>query len=262
MQRILCLLLSTSALPLLSAESEIRFAYIQESPVAAADELELEVSTTYYRGRQQFYRRLDNTLEIEYGLTERLQSALYINYSSVTVDNGSGQLQTETQLKGVSAELKYLLTNRDENLFGTTLYGEVGTGSEESEFETKFIIDTKIDDDVIIAYNAVYELEIEEEINEIDYAHVFENQFGVSFEIVEEMSLGIEARTSHKKSEHSPTRGALYVGPNIACEIKRLAFVLCAQWQVTALGTSSPGTDLELNDHERFQMRLLVSYEF
>ncbi len=190
-------------IPAMLQASESRFAFLQESQVADPDELELEITSTYHRGREQFYSRMDNALEFEYGLREQLQTAVYLTYSSVTEDNGSGTLQTEAQLHGVSVEVKYQLTDRTTEALGSALYVEAGLGSEEAELEGKVIVDAHLGA-WVVGYSAVYECEMENEADETEYAHVFENHVGLSYGIEDDFSFGLEARTHHIKKEALP----------------------------------------------------------
>lgn len=72
-----------------AAGSERRFAYTYESAVLGPEQIELEPWTTARIGRGDFYRRFDERLEFEIGLTERLQTSLYLNFTVLRSEHGS-----------------------------------------------------------------------------------------------------------------------------------------------------------------------------
>jgi hypothetical protein len=241
----------------IASASERHFGYVTESAVLAPDKKELELWSTYRRGRESFYSRMDNRLELEIGVTDQLMTAFYLNYSSKTQDDGAGGLVTEAGVEGMSAELKYKLSDSVADAFGSALYGEVGLGSEEGEVEFKFIIDR-----LLVAFNAVYEVEAKFATDETEYEHVVEADFGATYFIRPRFSLGLEARTHHVMVKNEDTRGALYVGPVLSYQHESFWIALTTQWQVASLGGETPGQDLELNEHERFNGRLLIGTHF
>src|SRR5206468_7233929 len=66
--------------------TERRFTYTYESATLGAGEREIEPWTTLRLGRNEYYRALDNRLELEFGVTDRLMTAWYLNLSSETAD--------------------------------------------------------------------------------------------------------------------------------------------------------------------------------
>ena len=244
-----------------ASASERHFGYVLESTVLAPGEKELELWSTYRRGRESFYSRMDNRLELELGVTDQLMTAFYLNYSSKTQDDGAGGLVTEAGVEGGSVELKYKLSDSVADAFGSALYGEVGLGSEEGELEFKFIIDKRMDR-LLVAFNAVYEVEAKFATDETEYEHVVEADFGATYFIRPRFSLGMEVRTHHVMVEDEDTRGALYLGPVISYQHESFWIALTTQWQVASLGGETPGQDLELNEHERFNGRLLIGTHF
>ena len=241
--------------------SERHFGYVIESAVLAPGEKELELWSTYRRGREAFYSRMDNRLELEIGITDQLMTAFYLNYSSKTQDDGAGGLVTEAGVEGMSAELKYKLSDPVADTFGSALYGEVGLGSEEGEVELKFIVDKRMDR-LLIALNAVYEVEAKFAADETEYEHVVEADFGATYFIRPRLSLGMEVRTHHVMVKEEDTRGALYLGPVVSYQHESFWIALTTQWQVASLGGETLGQDLELNEHERFNGRLLIGTHF
>ena len=241
--------------------SERHFGYVLESTVLAPGEKELELWSTYRRGREAFYSRMDNRLELELGVTDQLMTAFYLNYSSKTQDDGAGGLVTEAGVEGGSIELKYKLSDSVADAFGSALYGEVGLGSEEGSVELKLIVDKRIDR-LLVAFNAVYEVEAKFAADETEYEHIVEADFGATYFFRPHFSLGLEARTHHVMVENVDTRGALYVGPVLSYQHESFWIALTTQWQVASLDGETSGQRLELNEHERFNGRLLIGTHF
>src|SRR5690242_16308368 len=60
------------------------FARTYQSITLAKGIKDLEVWNTLRTGRDDFYRRLDQRIEFEVGLTDKLQTALYLNASHIS----------------------------------------------------------------------------------------------------------------------------------------------------------------------------------
>jgi hypothetical protein len=241
--------------------SERNFTYTHESAVLAPGEKELELWSTYRRGREDFYSRMDNRLELEVGVADRLMSAFYLNYSSITQSDGAGGQVTEAEFTGASVELKYKLSDPVADAIGSALYGEVSLGSEEGEIELKFIADKRIDR-LLFAANVVYEAEFEFEAEDTETEHILEGDIGATYFIQPRFSLGLETRAHQVMTEHDGNQGALFVGPVAAFHGEHLWFALTALWQVAALSGENADHGLELDDHERVNVRLLVGTHF
>ena len=69
---------------------------------------EIEPWNTFRLGKSGFYSRLDTRLEAELGLTDRLQTSLYLNIKAATADTPQGR-SSSTELEGVSSEWKLKL---------------------------------------------------------------------------------------------------------------------------------------------------------
>src|SRR5262245_34530149 len=63
--------------------NERHFTYTYESAVLPAQAKEIEVWTTPRLGRDDYYARFDQRLEFEVGLTDRLQTSLYLNWNAI-----------------------------------------------------------------------------------------------------------------------------------------------------------------------------------
>src|SRR4051812_33373099 len=129
------------ALPRLATANERHFTYTYESAVLPQGARELEVWTTARLGRDQYFARFDHRLEFEVGLTGRLQTSLYLNFSGETAETAPGVRTSGMSYQGVSSEWKYKLLDPVADALGLALYGELLGSTDEFEFEGKVILD-------------------------------------------------------------------------------------------------------------------------
>ena len=97
--------------------------------------------------RPYYFRRLDQRIELEFGVADRLMTAFYLNYEWKAGDaNGAepgGGLVTE-QGASISNEWKYKIADRVADPLGVALYGEFTLGLHERELEFKVILDKQL----------------------------------------------------------------------------------------------------------------------
>ena len=74
-----------------AAASERHFTYTYESSVLRPGGREIEPWNTFRLGKSDFYSRLDTRIEAELGLTDRLQTSLYLNFKAVAADTPLGR---------------------------------------------------------------------------------------------------------------------------------------------------------------------------
>src|SRR5262245_2737073 len=86
--------------------NERHFTYVYESATLPTGAKEIEIWTTPRVGREDYYRRFDQRAEFEVGLTDRLQTALYLNFEAVSQETGD-VMESEFAFGGVSSEWKY-----------------------------------------------------------------------------------------------------------------------------------------------------------
>jgi hypothetical protein len=242
--------------PLLSYGADGGFAFVNDSVIPESGELEVEASSTYNRSRETYYRELIGEIELGYGIDDKKEISLTLTYAHIKQDDGTGTINAEAELRAVAGELTYRLADRSTSAFGSALSLEVGIGSEEQELEVQLIADKNITS-WIVAYNTVYELDIES----AKYAHQLQNRFGLAYEILDKSNIGLEFLTDHTRNTDGATRGACYAGPQFSCAFGSLEFAFSALWQITTLGHTNSSHNLELEDHERFRCRLLVEFE-
>src|SRR5262245_5114486 len=79
-------LLALASTPPRAEANERHFTYTYETAVLPQGAKELEFWTTPRLGREDYFARFDQRLEFEVGLTNRLQTSVYLNMDAVTQD--------------------------------------------------------------------------------------------------------------------------------------------------------------------------------
>src|SRR5262245_47921105 len=109
--------------------SQRRFTYTYESGVLNHGQIELEPWTTFRLGKEDYYSRIDQRVEFEVGLSNRLQTSFYLNMHAVTAQADSS-LGTEFEWGGFSNEWKLKLKDPVADAFGLALYFEWGASTD------------------------------------------------------------------------------------------------------------------------------------
>jgi hypothetical protein len=252
------------------------FAWTYNTTVLSKGLKDLEAWSTYGAGRNYFYNRLDTRLEMEVGLTDRLQTALYFNASHVTTAPNLDTLGgiADTSMTGLfsgsefsmSSEWKWKLSDPVANKVGFTLYGELGYSSSGLELEQKFIFDKKIGNHVL-ALNLVSELEYEFEVTKTEReleleALEEEIDLGYMYMCKPNKGIGFELRNHNEIEGGSAWQfSALFGGPTYFYSGERYFLILnlMPQWTNLHKTDDAPG-NLVLNEHEKFSVRLLLGF--
>jgi len=248
-----------------SSANERRFAYVYESSVLSPRARELEVWNTYRTGKPYFFRRLDQRLELEFGVADRLMTSLYLNYEWIMNDsNGNapgGDLQSE-QGASVSSEWKYKFFDRVADPLGLALYGEYTLGLHEQELEGKIILDKQVGR-LLVAGNLVAEHEWKTDLRDGVVENATEVKLeingGISFNITGQLSLGFEAIQQNVFEDGEIEHAALFAGPVVSYATDQWWVTLTVLPQIAGLaGAAVDGLNLE--EFERSQVRLLLSF--
>jgi hypothetical protein len=244
-----------------AAASERRFTYTYESNVLHVGGREIEPWNTFRIGRSEHYSRLDTRLEAEMGVTDRLQTSIYLNLKSVSADTVAGR-ESSTEIEGISSEWKWKLSDPVADRFGCALYGEVSGGPAAFELEGRLIADKRVGR-WLGAVNVSYEHEWEfEEVGETERESTFEVTAGSAWFVKPSLSLGVEVR-SHTAflPGDEPTRSALFAGPVLSYARGGWWITASVMPQLLALAGKSDGR-LDLVEHERVEARILFGLEF
>ncbi len=253
-------------IPGITYSDDRRFSYVYESTSLAKNETDLEVWSTYRGGRVNYYSRFDHRMEFEIGLTDKLQTALYLNFRNVTqADPVTGDYNTNFEWDGISSEWKYRLLNKYRDGIGFSPYLELAFNTREAELETKLIFDKNLSKKFIAAFNIVgeYEWEFNPGAEKTSKEFTLEFDLGLAYDVSNNLSFGIEAR-SHNDFPNGEglKHAALFVGPNMSYRTEKWFFYinLSAAGQAIKKSVNMKNSNLILDDHERNNLRLILGF--
>jgi len=242
-----------------AAASERHFTYTYESSVLRPGARELEPWNTFRLGRSGSYGALDTRVEAELGLTDRLQTSLYLNLTAVTADTPLGR-SSSTELEGISSEWKLKLSDPVADRAGVALYGELSAGPSEVELEGKLILDKRVGR-LLGALNVVVEEGWNFDEPGTERQTTFEVDAAAGWFLTPRLTAGLELR-SHTvvPPGGEPTRSALFLGPTVSYAKHGWWVAASVLPQVRALAGASHG-HLDLVEHERVEVRVLFGLE-
>ena len=201
------------------------------------------------------YAYLQNKEEIEYGVTNQLQAALYFNWSYANayrngidgVTGGPGVSQfldasfdpfsrySKARFDSVALELIYQVMNPFTDPFGLAFYIEPEFGPLTRELEWRVILQKNfLDDRLVVAANisAKHEREVYLD-SSIERASPLDLTIGASYLIAPNWMVGVEARIHNEFSGgyffNNPEHTAYFVGPSIHYATKD--FWVTAAWR-------------------------------
>lgn len=227
-------LLATAVLAIVSASSalaaERRFAYSYETTTSPVGVWEYEQWATWkhYDNKDRF----DFRHEFEVGLTDRLQLGIYLadwRYED-TDDAGA-----EADYKSSGVEFIYQLTDPNKSAIGSALYGEVLVGDEKVELEGKVLLQKNFGP-LVAVYNLILEAEWEGESldNLTEDKGVWENSFGLSYQVNPNFLVGVEALHEVEFAGWSDAGDHIFsVGPNVSFRKGGLFATVAGLFQVT-----------------------------
>jgi len=223
--------------------SERRFTYVYEATTQPKGAFEFENWVTWKEGDSGSV--FDFRHELEYGVTDRFQLALYLADWRVEDDRAV--------YRNSALEMVYNLTNPTTDLLGSALYGEIQLGDRKFELEGKVILQKNIGR-WVLAYNATIEAEWEGETSwHFDERKgVFEQTAGASYQFSPRFLVGAEILHEIEFEDWSETGDhVVYAGPNASWRTKGFWVTVTPLFQLTGL-SSEPD----------FQTRLIVGIDF
>jgi hypothetical protein len=242
-----------------SFANERKFTYTYQSGVLGKGNKELEIWSTARIGRDiPYFARLDHRMEFEWGITNNLQTAFYLNFRNITQDNGSG-INSEFEFQGLSSEWKYQFSRPSKDPVGFALYGEVGLNTNEAELEAKLILDKSIKKNTF-ALNLVFENEWEFSSGEAESEIALEGDFAWCYDISRSFSAGIEVRNHNEIVEGQWEHSALFAGPVLSFSQPSWWATLTVLPQIAAVKGKTGNNNLVLDEHEKLETRLLFSF--
>ena len=266
--------LLSSVLSVSAIAQDRQFAYTYQSNTLSKGAMDLEAWNTVRFGREYFFQRLDTRLEMEVGLTNKLQSAVYINASHSAfemhldtlggIKDPNGWMITRESNFSISNEWKWNAVSSATHKFGFALYFEFGILSWELEFENKLIFDRRTEKN-LWAMNLVNDYEVRYEWKNKKAQRVHENEPEIDFAWMHlckpNFGLGLEMVNSNEIEGSSWNFSALFAGPAIyyAGDKNFLVFNFLPQLMNLHKTTDAPN-DLVLNAREKYQFRLIWGF--
>jgi hypothetical protein len=262
-------LLAASAC-LTSSATERFFTYTYEPETLPEGTTEYEQWITLRAGRnatvgQKNFNRWQLREELEYGVSDRYSVSLYLNQESTTYHDPStgNDVSSGFEFKGVSLENRYMLLNPAEHAIGLTLYLEPTFAGDEAELEQKIIIGQR-HGEWKWAFNLTHATEWEDNFHETEGE--VEASFGITRRLNNRWSLGLEVRDHNEIPEYKEWENtAVYVGPVVTFQQEKWWATLTVMPQVYGAnfsGNPDNNPHLELEGHERWNMRLIVGFSF
>jgi hypothetical protein len=261
-----------SALPILAlligtaAANDRHFSYTYETGVLAPGAREIEVSTTLRAGREEHFSALDHRLEFEVGVAENLMTAFYLNMGNTTAANEIGGLTSEFEWGGFSNEWKWKLMDPVANAVGLALYGEITYSTTGFELEPKILLDKRLGN-LLLAANLVAEFEYTSGVDETVLEEIAPDVvLGATYEFHKGAYAGVELRNHNafinnsESGEFEHEFSSLYAGPVVSYATETWWVTFTVLPQLPALSKAEGGSILVLDDGERFNARLLLSF--
>lgn len=232
-----------------------RFTYSYEPSVLPKGWMEFEQWITAKVGRESgTYAKWDFREEIEFGLTERLTTAVYLNFRDVYSSGvGEGDDEDGMEFKGVSSEWKYLLWDGKVKPLGVLLYGEATYDGEEAELEAKLVLGKEFGP-LALALNGIVEQEWEFEEGETGEEGILQLTGGASYKLNKHWAIGVEFLNHREYPEwEEEEHSAWFMGPNVHYHGEK--------WFLTATVMPQIG-DRDLDEHEKIEARIIAGKMF
>ena len=256
-----------------SSSQDRNFAWTYQTNTLPKGVRDLEVWNTLRSGRNYFYNRLDQRVEFEFGITDKLQSSIYLNTSHISqavhldtlggiADTSASGANSNSEFS-FSSEWKYRLTNHDPDRISAALYFEFTVAPAATEIEFKLLLDKRSEKN-ILALNLVAEQEWEYDVvkgkkdseeelkfeTDLGWLHMLKNNFG----------LGIEFRNNNL-IEDEWLHSDLFGGPTLFYGSRSFFLIagILPQWTNLHKSDEAPN-NLELVDHEKIEVRLLLGF--
>lgn len=258
--------------------------------VKGAEALPKGASELYFIGTHHGGKRAGRyeaqalSLEYEYGLSDRLTAAVYVNgyrhdYRDPVPGEIEGRVKKE-QLSGGSLELKYMLLSPYKDPIGMALYGEVTYDTVDSitgekvrawEYETRLILHSVYLDGEMHWLNNI---ELEGETSELDDGSLGQSAIApryrsaLSYRVIPNWFIGVEGWIDAEMLKPDGEAWEFdhwdfFAGPNIHYGAKHWWATLAYVYQVAGSDErDSARTNQHLADHEKYEIRLKVGYNF
>lgn len=235
---------------------ERHFAFTEETETVARGELELAPWFAFRTGGEAFYSRFDARLALALGLSETLQTALYLNLSADAVE-APGVVVTQVFDAGVTWELKLRLSDPLADAVGSGLVVALSGFPSALDLELKLLLDKRLGD-LLLALNLIGGLEVAHAADGGSTVRgTLEADLGLGWVVAGDVTLGLELRQITRVADGDVEAAALFGGLTLSCRVDRAWLALSVLPQLAGLAGSN-GKSLNLKEFERVETRLLV----
>ena len=249
--------------------NERLFAYTYEPETMPKGGWEFEQWATLLAGRnaavgQQNYQDWQIRHSLEYGVTDNYTLELYVNEDVTGFrDPVTGASTSDFTFQGISLENRYLVLNPAEHAVGLTLYLEPRFSGVQTEIEEKVILGQR-HGFWKWALNLTHATEWTEHFGQVEGE--VEASFGLARELSPHWSLGVELRDHNEVPNYARWENtALFAGPAVSYHRERwwaTLAVLPQVYGVNFLGNADGNQWLDLESHERVNIRLIFGVQF
>ena len=245
-----------TSVPALAGEGSFGWIYTLDLQPKGTLEFEqrLQLNQGQARGK---YDLCQARTELEYGLTDNLQIAGYVNtsYVSANQNNADGttggwlvpgsagsSAYSRGRVDGVSLEAIWRLTNPVISPIGVGLYGELTGGPVKDEIETRLLLQSNfLDDRLVLASNLQFAIEkVKFDPADIGQESMIDLLVGASYRVANKWTAGLEYRFHNDFNGYrfnTQTQRAHFFGPNVHYATREWWFT--AAWRYQPQGLSS-----------------------
>jgi len=238
-----------------SAHADRRYFVQSYTPyLAPAGNLELEVTSVAASGQGDTTGTAwENHIEFEYGITDRLTGAAYLNFVQ------PAGVDAPLTFDGPSIELIYRPADPGRLPVDPALYLEVRESGSELELEPKLLLARRIYQ-LVSAVNVIGEFERHDEGPDRGWSEkTLHVTAGASREIGHVVAVGLEAVYTRSFVDAGPNPSSIQFGPTINLQTTRAQIAL--GWQPQLSGRPATNAGLNLSDFPRSEVRLIVGVE-
>lgn len=245
------------------------FTYTYEPETEPRGDWEYESTVTSRLGRnaavgQQDYQLWQFRQEIEHGFTDRYTASLYVNndYEQFK-DPATGSTMSNNRWTGISIENRYQLLDPVAHPVGLALYLEPTYDGDNAELEQKIILGQRCGD-WKWAVNLTHATEWSDHFR--NHEGELEISAGLARQLPRGWAVGLEAHNHNELPDyHQWQNTAVFVGPVISYRRFGWWAALTVMPQIYGADfTDNPDQNphLELEGHERLNLRLIAGFDF
>jgi hypothetical protein len=248
-------------------ERRFGYTYEPETMLKGAMEFEQWVTLRSQRSKavnQQNFNRWEIREALEYGVTDNYTVELYLNTKAESFrDPSTASDHSKFSFDGVSLENRYLVLNPATHVVGLSLYLEPRFSGDEAEIEEKIILGQRYGD-WKWALNLTHATEWSDNFHKTEGE--VEMSLGLARDLNPHWSIGLELRDHNEVPDYRKWENtALFLGPVIGYRQEKWwgTFSVLPQIYGANFGGDPDGhSHLELEGHERLNIRLILGFDF